>query len=163
MKEMENTSNGVPETPSSPPLFKWQWQSVMFFRHTASKFSPNFSLKSESIYCAFPQSGVREVVQIKYMHDAWWRRMLSESSPQVMEAGALREIGQVEQHEAIFVLAFTFYAICSKCCEMCQWKRCECSVHELGLPWGCKDDKIKIGWFIMIEICVNAIAGWTQP
>lgn len=49
----------------------------------------------------------------------------SESSPQVMEDEALhhgtpREIGQVEQHEAIFAPAFSLYAICSKCCEMCQ-------------------------------------------
>lgn len=38
---------------------------------------------------------------------------LSGSSPQVMEVaalhhGTLREIGQVEQHEVIFVSAFTF-------------------------------------------------------
>lgn len=90
--------------------------------------------------------------------------MTKGSSPQVMKAGALhhgtpREIGQAKQQEAIFVPAFTFYAICSTCCEMWQWKRCKCSVHELGLPWGCEDDKIKIGLFIMTEICVNAIAG----
>lgn len=71
---------------------------------------------------------------------------LSGSCSQVTEAGPLhhctaRETGQVKHCEEIFVPGFTFYAICSKCCEMCLWK--EWSVHELGLPWAVKMTRLK--------------------
>lgn len=55
MKEMENQAVVSPKHHLSflPSLFKWQWKSVVFFRHTTNKFSPNSSLMSGRMYCVF--------------------------------------------------------------------------------------------------------------
>lgn len=55
---------------SSLPLFQWQWWSVMCFRHTANKFSPNFPLKKQKyLLCIASQSAEREAALVKRMYD----------------------------------------------------------------------------------------------